>query len=546
MKKMWLDTNVKSFIKLGICISIAIVLWMLTGYMGETLFSVSAETYSDLKSGDVPEDLRKSFTENGISLSEKPQLSVKQAGVKWLVNDGDAAYVIEKEKEKLNIYVGVNPKGWHIFSIFVAVIISLILRPFPMGAMVLFGLVAVTATKGLTIQEALSGYADKTVWLVVAAFIIAGAVVRTGFGRRVALILVSWLGKTTLGLGYAICGSELLLGPVVPSNTARGGGILAPIVDALSRALDSYPDKNPERAGRFLVTVSSHANLIVSAMFLTAMAANPILADLADKILDIKFGWGTWALGSIVPGLTGLLLLPLLIYYLAKPTLKDASSARIKAREELTRIGPWTRKEKAMGGTLIALLLLWIIRPFSMNSTLIAWMGISILVLTGTEKWIDIAKNDKAWDTLIWFGGLVTMATMLKEHGLIGWFADIMRVWVSGFDGIIVAIVLALIYFYSMYAFSMFTAHILAMAAAFFAVSLAAGAPAMLTVALFAYFSSLCGCLTNYSTGPPVMYFSLGYVPIGRWFSWGFIISFFHLAVWFGVGMVWWKILGWW
>lgn len=468
--KIWHE----SFMKLGICVSIAVALWMLTGY------------------------------------------------------------------------VGADPKGWHIFSIFVAVIVGLILRPYPMGAMVIFGLVAITATE-ITVTEALSGFQSYTVWLIVSAFFIAGAVIRTGFGRRVALILVSWLGKTIWGLGYALCGAEFLLGPVVPSNTARGGGILSPIVDSLSKALDSHPDQNPERAGRYLAMVSSHANLIVAAMFLTAMAANPMIKEAAKTVFDIDFSWCKWALGAIVPGLTGLLLLPLLIRFLTKPTLIDTREAQERAREELAKMGAWTRKEKIMGGVFIMLLLLWAIGPFGKGgSTLVALIGICILLLTGTEKWSDILRNDKAWDMLIWFGGLLTMANMLKKYGFIKWFAGNMESLVSGLGGVSVVVILALIYFYSMYGFSMFTAHISAIIVTFFIICKNAGGPAMLTIPLFAYFSSVCGCLTNYSTGPVVIYFGLGYVPAGRWFSWGFIISLFHLAIWLGVGMVWWKILGWW
>ena len=97
-----------------------------------------------------------------------------------------------------------------------------------------------------------------------------------------------------------------------------------------------------------------------------------------------------------------------------------------------------------------------------------------------------------------------------------------------------------------MYAFSMLTGHILALAAVFFALAAGAGAPPLLTVALLAYFSNLCACTTNYSTGPVVIYFGLGYVRAGRWFRVGGLMSLFHLAIWIPVGLLWWKILGWW
>ena len=82
--------------------------------------------------------------------------------------------------------------------------------------------------------------------------------------------------------------------------------------------------------------------------------------------------------------------------------------------------------------------------------------------------------------------------------------------------------------------------------AAFLAGALALGVPGMLMVALRAYFSNLCGGLTNYSTGPVVIYSGFGYVPVGRWFKVGAIVSLFHLAVWLGVGLPYWKWLGWW
>jgi DASS family divalent anion:Na+ symporter len=97
-----------------------------------------------------------------------------------------------------------------------------------------------------------------------------------------------------------------------------------------------------------------------------------------------------------------------------------------------------------------------------------------------------------------------------------------------------------------MYAFSMLTGHITAMVGAFFLVAAGAGTAPLLIVPLLAYFSSLCGCLTNYSTGPLIIYFGLGYVPSPRWFRIGWIVSLFHLAVWLGIGLPYWKWLGWW
>ncbi|MDH3719338.1 MAG: anion permease, partial [Planctomycetota bacterium] len=243
---------------------------------------------------------------------------------------------------------GVEPAGWRVLVVFAATIFSFILRPLPMGPMVLLGLVllAATNTLGATNKEAfrtaLGGFGDSTVWLVVSALLISGAVIQTGLGRRIALTLISLLGRTTIGLGYAAAMAELILGPVVPSNTARGGGVMAPIMDSLSQALGSTPQRNPRAAGDYLMLCGAHVNLITAAMFLTGMAANPLVSKAALSILDVKLDWNRWLIGSIVPGLAGLALLPAFLYWLAPPQRKDSVEAQRTARDELRAMGNWS------------------------------------------------------------------------------------------------------------------------------------------------------------------------------------------------------------
>lgn len=447
----------------------------------------------------------------------------------------------------LNGFVDVDPKAWRIFAVFIAVIVSFILRPYPMGMMVMIGLLVLIISNTITLKESLGGFADTTVWLVVAAFLLAGAMIDTGLGRRIALVLVSKLGKTIKGLAYAICGSEFILASVMPSNTARGGGIHAPIVNSLSHSLGSTNDHHPEKAGQYLSLVGAHANLIAAAMFMTGMAANPLVSKAVEEIYGIEFGWTTWILGSIIPGLTSLLVLPLLIHRLTRPTLTDGSAAQAQARKELTAMGPMKQREKIMAFVLILLLLLWTTKSLhGLGTTTVALIGVMTLLLFRAQTWDDIIKNKMAWDTLIWLGGLLTMANLLLEYGFIQWFVDNIQSSASGINGLTAILVLGVIYFYSMYAFSMLTGHIAAMAGPFLAVCFAVNGQPYVAAAVFAYFSCLCGCTTNYSSGPIIIYFGLGYVKAPKWFSVGFIVSICHLIIWIGVGLLWWKMLGWW
>ena len=441
----------------------------------------------------------------------------------------------------------LDEKGYQIFVVFISVIISLLVRAFPMAVSVLAGLSFSVMVGLISLKEALKGYSDSTTWLVVIAFLIAGVVIDTGLGKRISLLCIHALGKSMTGLGYAICSAELILGPLVPSNTARGGGILAPIVDSMSRTLGSMPNKSPDKAGQYLHLVGAHANLITAAMFLTGMAANPLIAKMGLDVFQIEFNWYTWALGSIVPGVLGLLGLPILLKYLSPPTIKSIQPIRDKIKKDIKVLGPWTFQEITTALTLGIMLLLWSTKPVhGWGTTTVALFGLLTILFLNAISWEEMAKNHKAWDTLIWLGGLLTLATSLKDLGFISWFAEMIQQSLTEYSPIFIFLMLALIYFYSMYFFSMLTAHIVAMAGAIFIVAKGVDLNPLLIVGVFAYFSNLCGCLTNYSTGPVIIYFGNGYLLPISWFKIGFLVSIYHIIIWLGAGSIWWRIIGWW
>jgi len=442
---------------------------------------------------------------------------------------------------------GLDENGYHMFAVFITVIASIMIRAVPMAVSVLTGLGFAVMVNLISLKDALKGYSDSTTWLVVIAFLIAGVVIETGLGRRISLLCIHALGRSIIGLGYALCAAELILGPVVPSNTARGGGILAPIVDSMSRALGSTPNNNPERSGQYLHLVGAHANLITAAMFLTGMAANPLISKAALEIFQIEFDWLTWAKGSIIPGLIGLAGLPLFIRILSPPKVDSIQPIREKIAGEIRSLGSWSRQEIVTGATLGIMLVLWSTKPIhGWGTTTVALLGLIFILLTRATTWNQMVKNHKAWDTFIWLGGLLTLASSLKTLGFISWFVNNIQQSLTGISPFLLLLSLVLIYFYSMYVFSMLTAHIVALAGAIFLVASSVDLNPFLVVGMIAYFSNLCGCLTNYSTGPVIIYFGNGYVQPLAWFKIGFMVSLYHIVVWLGTGLLWWRVIGWW
>lgn len=448
---------------------------------------------------------------------------------------------------------GLSLTGWRIFAIFSATILGFILRPLPMAPLVLIALSVLvfadtlSGTTYINLKTAFSGFGNSTTWLVVSAILISGTIIRTRLGSRLALLCFLFFGRSSTGLGYAACATELLLAPFIPSNTARGGGILAPVIRSINASMSERQSTPNSTTSRYLITTAAHANLITSAMFLTAMAANPIVGQLAGEIYGINFSWTRWCLGGLVPGLVGLIILPPFLGLFFRDRECNIQSARGLARHGLEQLGPMQRNEVLLVAIFIIMILLWATSPWhGLPTTLVCISGVAVILLFRVDRWVDMAGQGEAWDTLVWLGGLLTLATALKEHGVVQYFADFARSQITDLHPLVAGVLLALIYFYSMYGFSMLTGHIIALAGAFLLVAQQAGTPGLLIIPLIAYLSSLCGCLTNYSTGPVIIYFNQGQISPATWFRVGFCVSLFHLVIWVGLGPAYWKLLGWW
>jgi len=442
---------------------------------------------------------------------------------------------------------GVEPRAWHLLAIFVATIVGIVLRPLPMGAvaMVATGVAVLTGT--LTIEAAAAAFGAPVVWLVVAAFFIATAFIRTGFGVRIAYHFLRLLGRRSLGLGYGLVATDLVLAPAIPSNTARAGGVVFPILRSLCASLGSEAARGTEgRIAGFLTVTAYQGTVITSAMFLTAMAANPLAAELAGQ-MGVELGWTRWALAASVPGVVSLVLVPLILYRLHPPEIKETPEAPKLARERLRELGPMAREEWTLLAVFVLLLALWILGPIlGVHTTAAALGGVGALLATGALSWEDVLEEQAAWDTFVWFAVLVMMASQLGELGLLEWFSD--RVggvvgggwWLPSFLGI------ALVYFYSHYLFASNTAHVSAMYAPFLAVALAVGTPPLLAALVLAFFSNLFASLTHYGTAPAPIFFGSGNVSVKDWWKLGAVVSVVNIGIWLGLGSLWWRILGLW
>ena len=429
---------------------------------------------------------------------------------------------------------GLTAQAWHLFAIFMFIISGLITRPLPVGPMVLIGAVTAISTQTLTFTEVSAGLSSPSIWLIFISFFLALGLIKTGLATRASFFFVKVFGKSTIGLVYGITFSELALAPFIPSLVARAGGIIFPIVLALAKTYDSQDET--KSTGRFLVISVFQGTVIVSAMFLTSMAANPIAVEIA-KEFGVTLTWGNWFLASCLPGFASLLIVPFLISKIIPPKLKKTPEAPELAKAKLKELGPVSRDEWMMVGIFACVLSLWLFGSYlKISNTVAAMIGLIALLFFGIINWKDCLKETNAWDTLFWLGSLVAIGTSLKKLGFFTWFSMNIVGYISSMPWMSALIVMILLYFYSHYFFASNTAHLTAMYSAFLAAAIQVGAPAILAVLILAFFSSLFGGLTHYSCGPAPIFFSAGYVSLRKWWQIGLIISVSNILVWILVG----------
>lgn len=440
----------------------------------------------------------------------------------------------------------LTAQSWHLFVIFLCTMIGVIISPMPISAVALLGGATCLVTGVLTTKQVLSGFGENVVWLLVFAFFIARGIIKTGLGKRIAFYFISKIGKTSLGLSYGLVLAEFILSPMIPSVTARGGGIIYPISQSLANAYGDHltPMAKKKNLG-FLSQVCFQANVITSAMFLTAMAANPLVQTLAFKE-GIEISWNTWALGAIVPGLLSLIIMPLVIYLLHPPETKISAEAPKHALEALKEMGKLSFHEVIMLMTFISLIAGWILdKKIGMDATSVALVGVVVLLVTGVLTWEDAVHEKAAWDSFVWFSIMVMLSGFLAEFGTIKWIASKIGDTLKHYPYMVAVPMLMLIYFYIHYLFASITAHITVLFSTFLILLLGFNISPILAAMPLAYFSTLSGGLTHYGIATAPVYYETKSVTTAQWWKIGLVMSIVNILIWSIIGGLWWKYLGW-
>ncbi len=446
----------------------------------------------------------------------------------------------------LPVPAGLKPAAWYFFALFCAVVVGLVLEPIPAAAVGVTG-VALAAVLSLveakpadSLKWALSGFSNSTVWLIFGAFMFALGYEKSGLGRRLALSLVKKMGRRSLGLSYAVALSDVMLAPFTPSNTARSGGTIFPVIRNIPGLYGSEPGETSRRLGGPLMWTALATTCVTSSLFLTGLAPNLLALDIVRKTAHVDISWSAWLIGFLPVGVLLVLLVPWLVSKIYPPEVKESAEVPAWAGRELGTMGRVSRNQVVMGLLAVGALALWIFGGKFIDATTVALAAIALMVVLGVVTWDDVLANKSAWNVLVWFATLVALADGLNRVGFITWFAKKAAAPLAGFSPLAVMVLLTVLFFVIHYMFASITAHVTAVLPVLLAAGIAVpGVDPRLFALLLCYSLGIMGILTPYATGPSPVYFGSGFVARKDFWRLGAIFGLIYLVALLAIGVPW-------
>ena len=434
---------------------------------------------------------------------------------------------------------GLTPEAWHLFALFAGAIAAVVTGALPILTSSVLALAAAVLTGTLPAAKAYSGFANGTILLIVVAFLVARSVVTCGLGERLGLLAVRRFGRSTLGLGYSIFVVDAVIAPAFPSNTARSG-VLYPLALSLAEAAGAKPgEAGRRRVGSFLMFAGMASISLSSGLWLTAMAANPLGAEIArGQGVDISFS--SWLVASSVPTLTAMALLPLFLFKLIRPEVRETPEAPRAAAEALAAKGPLSASEKIVAATFAGMVVLWgAAATLDLDSTAIAFLGLGVLLVTGVLTLKEIARQGDVLATFIWFSALYTLSTQLDELGFMGFLGNRLAVRLDGFTPLAAGLVLVVAYVLLHYLFVSQTAHLLALFGVFLGVGIRLGVPVAPLAFLLLFATNFFSAITPQGGSSNLLFAESGYLTQGELYRLGALTTLFNLVVYLVVGLPW-------
>ena len=326
-------------------------------------------------------------------------------------------------------------------------------------------------------SDAVAGFADPVIFLLLAGFMLAEALQTHAIDRRIAFSILVRFGTSARGLVLGVMVATALLSMLI-SNTATVA-MMVPIVlgivgsvTELSKANEGGPSSNASNLQVGMLLGIAYAASLGGVGTLIGTPPNAIVVGQLSELLGYEITFVEWlAIGLPMVAVTLPVAWVLLTYVVYPPEGYDVSRARMRARDRLQSMGSLSTRARRtvviFGGTAFLWLLggfeflfadvlprAWYVTLFggTGNSVfgtaghegvlfyvLVGLLAVPTLVVSGAAAWDDLIDID--WGTLLLLGGGISLANALADTNATAWLAEVTLGSLEGTSIIVILLV---------------------------------------------------------------------------------------------------------
>ena len=315
---------------------------------------------------------------------------------------------------------GLSPAGLKCLALFAGIFILYLTEsvalPVTSLAIVPLGVLMGIATP----KEALDGFGSTSVYLLVSAFVLATAMVKSRLAERMTYYILKIVGSSALGVSVGIMLSNVMLAFLVPSTAARTA-ILLPVCLGLVAAFKVGARSNLAKG--FLLTLA-FTNSTISAGILTATLPNPITVEFIAKAGGPTITYMQWLYYGFPPALLMTVLSWWVCRRMFKPEVEHIPGGSAYVGEALARMGAMSAEKRALAVFLLATGL-WVSGEWTRIDVTIAALFCSCLLFlpgVGFLSWEDANKGVSRQIVFV-AGGGISLGAMMMKTGAAKWLA---------------------------------------------------------------------------------------------------------------------------
>ena len=320
----------------------------------------------------------------------------------------------------LPLPVGLSLSGYRILIIVFIAISLIISEALPLPG-IAFIIIILEVYFGIGDANSIAqSFMNDAVFFIMGSLMLAVAIVRQGWDKRIALGIIKLTGNKTHWVAFGFAALSAVLASFVGEHTVAA--IMLPIALTLIK-FTSKDRKKVTRLSAYLLFSIAYGSLIGSVGTPSGGGRNVILIHYWQEfgMSEISYlEWMKFAYPIIF------IQIPILSWVLWKTFPPEYSKLDTGVRRLKAQV---SKSDTITPNKILALIIFfmvflgWIILSESVGLGIIALTGVVLYLITGLVSWDDLNKHVN-WGVVLLFGATISMGAQINHTGAAAWLAN--------------------------------------------------------------------------------------------------------------------------